>query len=72
MNRHHPEHFGEDGIRGMNLPDVVEMLCDWKAASERTKDGATCGRPSRRSTRSGSGYGDELRDVLLNTLEVLE
>ena len=23
----------------MNLLDVVEMVCDWKAASERTKDG---------------------------------
>lgn len=38
VNRHHPEHFAE-GVNGMNLLDVVEMLCDWKAASERTKDG---------------------------------
>lgn len=37
-NSHHPEHF-ENGVAGMNLLDVVEMLCDWKAASERTKDG---------------------------------
>lgn len=33
-NRHHPEHF-EDGIAGMTLIDVVEMVCDWKAAAER-------------------------------------
>ena len=26
-NSHHPEHF-EDGIAGMNLLDLVEMLCD--------------------------------------------
>lgn len=32
-NRHHPEHF-EDGIDGMNLLDVIEMLCDWKAATQ--------------------------------------
>lgn len=38
VNTHHPEHFPE-GIAGMDLLDVVEMLCDWKAASERTKDG---------------------------------
>lgn len=38
VNSHHPEHF-ENGVAGMTLLDVVEMLCDWKAASERTKDG---------------------------------
>ena len=38
VNTHHPEHF-ENGVSGMNLLDVLEMLCDWKAASERTKDG---------------------------------
>jgi hypothetical protein len=37
-NTHHPEHF-ENGVAGMSILDVVEMLCDWKAASERTKDG---------------------------------
>lgn len=38
INSHHPEHF-DNGVAGMDLLDVVEMLCDWKAASERTKDG---------------------------------
>jgi hypothetical protein len=37
-NSHHPEHF-PNGIEGMNLIDLVEMLCDWKAASERHDDG---------------------------------
>jgi len=37
-NRHHPEHH-KRGIRDMNLIDLVEMLCDWKAASERHNDG---------------------------------
>ena len=32
-NRHHPEHF-ENGIAGMNLLDMIEMVCDWKAVSE--------------------------------------
>jgi hypothetical protein len=38
VNSHHPEHY-EAGVAGMTILDVVEMLCDWKAASERTKDG---------------------------------
>lgn len=37
-NRHHPEHFN-DGVNGMTLVDVVEMLADWKAATERHDDG---------------------------------
>ena len=38
VNRHHPEHF-ENGINGMNLIDLIEMVCDWVAASQRVKDG---------------------------------
>lgn len=37
-NSHHPEHF-VDGVNGMSLLDLIEMLCDWKAASERHDDG---------------------------------
>lgn len=37
-NSHHPEHF-ENGISGMNLFDVIEMVMDWKAATERHADG---------------------------------
>jgi hypothetical protein len=37
-NRHHPEHH-KHGIDDMTLLDLVEMLADWKAASERHNDG---------------------------------
>jgi Family of unknown function (DUF5662) len=37
-NRHHPGHF-DDGVNGMTLVDVIEMLADWKAATERRADG---------------------------------
>jgi len=37
-NRHHPEHWA-NGIDDMNLIDLVEMFCDWKAATERHHDG---------------------------------
>lgn len=40
-NRHHPQHF-ENGILGMNLIDLIEMLADWKAATERHADGDLC------------------------------
>lgn len=37
-NRHHPEHF-DNGIDDMTLVDLIEMLADWKAATERHTDG---------------------------------
>jgi len=38
-NRHHPEYFGSAGVEGMDLLDLVEMVCDWKAATMRHDDG---------------------------------
>ena len=38
-NDHHPEHY-PDGIAGMNLLSLLEMICDWKAAGERHADGS--------------------------------
>jgi hypothetical protein len=32
-NSHHPEHYA-DASRDMTWLDIVEMVCDWKAASE--------------------------------------
>lgn len=37
-NRHHPEHH-KNGVDDMTLIDLIEMLVDWKAASERHNDG---------------------------------
>lgn len=38
-NSHHPEHYPFGGVEGMDLLDVVEMFCDWKAATLRHNDG---------------------------------
>lgn len=38
-NSHHPQHY-ENGVNGFDLFDLMEMFFDWKAASERTKDGS--------------------------------
>jgi hypothetical protein len=37
-NPHHPEHH-KRGVEDMTLVDVLEMLADWKAASERHNNG---------------------------------
>jgi len=37
-NRHHPEHF-KNGVDDMNLIDLIELICDWKAATLRHDDG---------------------------------
>jgi hypothetical protein len=63
-NRHHPEHF-ENGIDGMTLVDVVEMLADWKAATERHADGDLA--KSLEIQRERFGMSDQLVSILRNT-----
>lgn len=36
-NRHHTA-FHKEGINGMNLIDILEMLADWRAAERRSPD----------------------------------
>ena len=67
-NRHHPEHFPE-GIRGMNLLDLVEMMCDWKASTERHEDGDIY--RSIEINQSRFGYSDDLKSILKNTADFL-
>jgi len=38
INHHHPE-FYFNGVNDMDLIDLIEMFCDWKAATERHADG---------------------------------
>ena len=63
-NRHHPEHHGAAGVAGMDLFDVVEMVCDWMAAAERhPADGV-------RLDINAAKYGIEpqLAAIITNTL----
>ena len=39
-NPHHPEHF-ENGVNDMTLVDLIAMLADWEAATERQDDGTS-------------------------------
>jgi hypothetical protein len=63
-NDHHPEHF-ENGIADMSLPQLTEMLCDWKAATLRHADG-DLGRSIEQNAER-FGYGDEIKRLLRNT-----
>lgn len=64
-------------IQGMSLMALIEMLCDWRAASERVKQRAD--DPEKVKTfESGLafnqerfGYSDELAQILRNTIAEL-
>lgn len=68
-SRHHPEHFNK-GITDMNLIDIVEMLCDWKAAGERQRDGNLLKSIEQNAQRFG--YDDQLKQIFINTAKMLD
>ena len=67
-NSHHPEHF-KNGVKDMTLFDVMEMLCDWKASSERHVDGNI--RKSIQINAERFGIDKQLRRILENTVREL-
>lgn len=67
-SRHHPEHH-ENGIQDMSLIDVVEMLCDWLAACRRHDAGDI--RKSIEVNQQRFGYGDELKNIFHNTIDLI-
>jgi Family of unknown function (DUF5662) len=68
QNSHHPEHY-ENGISDMSLLDLIEMLCDWKAASLRTKDGDLMASLEHNGERFD--ISPDLMSILSNTIEEL-
>ncbi len=68
-NRHHPEHF-ENGIEGMNLFDVLEMLIDWMAATNRHADGDI--NRSFEVNRQRYDISLQLERIMKNTVPWLE
>lgn len=65
-NPHHPEHHA-NGMDGMSLFDVVEMLMDWKAATERMKNGGDIWR-SLEINRDRFKISPQLESILANTI----
>jgi len=68
-NRHHPEHFSK-GIKDMNLIDLIEMLCDWYAATEKHDDGNI--KTSIEHNKERFGFTKELEQIFKNTIEFLD
>lgn len=70
-NRHHPEHF-EGGIEGMNLIDLLEMLADWKSATQNHPENP--GNMARSLTLGIEKYkiSPQLAIILYNTARDLE
>lgn len=67
-NQHHPEHF-QNGIKDMTLLDLLEMICDWYAATKRHADGDIFKSIELNADRFG--YGDPLRQIFINTARAL-
>lgn len=68
-NAHHPEHW-PNGIEDMSLLDIVEMLCDWKASTERTKDGNLLKSIEINANRFK--IDNQLKQILINTVKLME
>lgn len=66
MNKHHPEYW-KNGINDMSLVDIIEMICDWKAATERHNDGNIMN--SLIINQKRFGYDDSLRNLLEKTVK---
>ncbi|MBW4660947.1 MAG: hypothetical protein KME15_19910 [Drouetiella hepatica Uher 2000/2452] len=67
-NRHHPEFF-VDGVEGMNLIDLIEMVCDWKAATLRHNDGNIFKSIEYNANRFG--LSPQLVKIISNTVPLL-
>lgn len=68
LNSHHPEHY-TDSIDGMDLIDLIEMLCDWKAATERHADGSI--DKSIIINKDRFGMSEQLVKIFQNTVKRL-
>jgi hypothetical protein len=64
-NRHHPEHW-PNGINDMTLLDLVEMLCDWRAAAARNKNGNI--RKSIEVNAERFNMSPQLKQIFENTV----
>ena len=76
-NKHHPEFNTiwcydqgmQSPVTGMHLVDVVEMLCDWMAASKRNADGNIA--KSIEINEKRFNISDQLSQIFRNTTDIL-
>ncbi len=65
-NPHHPEAH-KNGIDGMTLVDLVEMICDWRAAVDRHDNGDIMKSIEINTKRFN--ISPQLKQILINTVE---
>lgn len=68
FNRHHPE-YHTNGIDGMDLLDIIEMLADWKAATLNHPDAPGDMVKSLDYAVKKYNISPQLATILLNTIE---
>ena len=68
-NDHHPQFF-KNGVKGMSLIAITEMLIDWCAAVKRHADGDIM--KSIEANQERFGYGDELKQIFINTVKEMD
>lgn len=68
-NSHHPEHY-KDGINDMDILDILEMLCDWKASSTRHNNGNI--RKSIEINANRFSMSPQLVKILENSVDLFE
>ena len=67
-NSHHPQHY-KNGVNDMDLFDIIEMFYDWKAATERTKDGSII--ESIKINKERFEMSEQLAQIFTNTANKL-
>lgn len=67
--RHHPEHF-DKSVNDMNLVDLVEMFCDWKASSMRHIDGNLLKSIDINASRFN--MSSQLKQIFINTAKMYD
>ena len=69
VNKHHPEYY-PNGIEGMSLIDLIEMIADWKASSERYNSGNLLKSIELNIKRFN--IEPQLAQILINTAKVMD
>lgn len=68
-NRHHPEHY-PNGVDGMTLVDLIEMIADWKSSTLRMHEGNLLKSIEINAQRFN--MSPQLTEIFKNTVDLLE
>jgi len=67
INRHHPEHFKNE-FNDMDIVDLIELICDWKAAIKKHKTGNFLN--SMKINRERFNLDDDLYYIIKNSRNI--